>query len=496
MKNKIPAHKIAKWFDKNPRPNGLEDNDDAHDFLLFKQAAGTGWDCPRASVLVMFREIQSNTFYTQTVGRILRMPEPQLKEDYKNNPNLALGYLYTNYKRKEIVIPDENPTNKPLTKFAFRRISTQNIVLPSDYNSRLDYGDIRVSSRFQEVFKKALNEYFNITNSDVFGEAEKKLKKAGLDLTNKLLNEVVVNARFIDYDSLSYEFTKQGADITLEMSAGDIEKTFNYLCYKILTEQEDDQAKYSNVSRSWSVLKQAIRVWFKTVLQDDHIYWYKIFINDVRKGAESKFRPAITKALRAYRPISDKLLEDKKKTIQEKETYTFTVQNEYQYPEDYEEVPQELCILDKFYIPKDYDGRKNEIAFVEYIEKKKGKIDWWFKNGNQGQKYLGIRYKNSESKEDNIFYPDWIMRFSDGRIGIFDTKKGDTATSVETRDKANTLHNKLREFGKNYIGGIVIQEGGIWYFYNNPEYSLTDSQFINDRKGWVSFEDLFVKTSK
>ncbi len=69
----------------------------------------------------MFREIQSNTFYTQTVGRILRTPEPQAKEDYKNSPNLRLGYLYTNYKRREVEIPDQNPSNQPLTQFAQRR---------------------------------------------------------------------------------------------------------------------------------------------------------------------------------------------------------------------------------------------------------------------------------------------------------------------------------------------------------------------------------------
>lgn len=494
LKKKIPEHKIAKWFDKNPRPNGLEDNDDDHDFLLFKQAAGTGWDCPRASVLVMFREIQSNTFYTQTVGRILRMPEPQLKDDYKDNPNLALGYLYTNYKRKEVVIPDENPTNKPLTKFAVRRKEIQNISLPSDYNSRVDYGAISVSSKFQEVFKKAMNDYFGITQEDILGKSEDKLKKKGLDLTHKLLNEVVANARFEDYDNLAYEFAKQGDDISLEMSVSDIEKTFNYLCYKVLTEQEDPRAKYSNVARSWSILKQAIRVWFKTVLQDDHIYWYKIFIKDIRSGPESKFRPAITQALRAYRPISDKLLDERKRIVQEKEVYTFTIQDEYQYPDDYEEFPQGLCALDKFYIPSDYLGRDNELAFVTYIDKKKGKIDWWFKNGDQGQKYLGIRYTNSVTKTDSIFYPDWIIRFSNGRIGIFDTKKGDTATSSETRDKADALHKKLKEFGPNYFGGIVVQEGKVWYLYDNPDYSLTEAQFVNDKKDWAPFEDLFIKS--
>lgn len=491
LKLKVPEHKIAKWFDKNPRPSGIEDNDDGHDFLLFKQTAGTGWDCPRASVLVMFREIQSNTFYTQTVGRILRMPEPQAKEDYKNNPDLRLGYLYTNYKRKEIQIPDQNPKNPPLPQTANRKKGIENIELPSDYVSRLDYGDIRVSSKFQGVFRAELNKHFGITDSDILGKAEAKLKKAGLDLSDTLVNEVIANARFEDYDNLAFDFAKRGSDVSLEMSISDIEKTFNYLCWQILREQEDDQAKYSNVARSWSVLKQALRVWFKTVLPDDHIYWYKVFIKDVRSGAESKFRPAITKALRVYKPISDGLLIDKKKKIEEKEAYTFTIQEEYHYPEDYKVIPQKLCVLDKFYLPEDYIGRKNEIAFFEYLEKKKGKIDWWFKNGSQGKIFFGIKYTNSITGEDALFYPDWIIRFSDGRVGAFDTKKGDTATSTDTADKAMALQAKLKQLGKKFVGGIVVQEAEIWYYNDSPKYSFKEGQSVNDSKEWKPFEDLF-----
>ncbi|HEY4520066.1 MAG TPA: DEAD/DEAH box helicase family protein [Candidatus Paceibacterota bacterium] len=491
LRMKVPEGKIAKWSKAEDKPKGLEDNNDDHDFLIFKQTAGTGWDCPRASVLVMFREIQSNTFYTQTVGRILRMPEPQAREDYKNNPKLRLGYLYTNHKRKEVVIPDQNPANKPLTEFAHRKKGIKNIELPSDYISRLDYGDIRVSSKFQEVFRTELNKHFGITNGDILGKAEAKLEKVGLDLSDTLVNEVIANARFEDYDNLAFDFRKKGNDFSLEMSVSDIEKTFNYLCYQLLKEQEDDRAKYSNVARSWSVLKQALRVWFKMVLPDDHIHWYKVFIKDVRKGTESKFRPAITKALRAYKPISDKLLTEKKKKVEEKEAYTFTIQEEYQYPEDYKVVPQKLNVLDKFYLPEDYNGRKNEVAFVEYLEKKKGGIDWWFKNGNQGKSYLGIKYTNSSTKDDDLFYPDWIIRFSNGRIGIFDTKKGDTATSTETADKARALQQKLKGFGKKFIGGIAVQEAELWYYNNRPKYSFKDGQSVNDSKDWKPFEDLF-----
>src|SRR5207244_2276276 len=80
-------------------------------------------------------------------------PEPQLKEEYKNNLNHRLGYLYTNYKHTEIEIPDEGLQNKPLVKIARIRKGIKNIELPSDYLSRLDYGDIRDSAKFQELFK-------------------------------------------------------------------------------------------------------------------------------------------------------------------------------------------------------------------------------------------------------------------------------------------------------------------------------------------------------
>ncbi len=39
-------------------------------FLLFKQALATGWDCPRAKILVKLRENMSDTFEIQTLGRL------------------------------------------------------------------------------------------------------------------------------------------------------------------------------------------------------------------------------------------------------------------------------------------------------------------------------------------------------------------------------------------------------------------------------------------
>ncbi|HEY0947891.1 MAG TPA: DEAD/DEAH box helicase family protein [Candidatus Paceibacterota bacterium] len=490
----IPEHRIAKWFDKNKvNLDGITANDSEVDFLLFKQAAGTGWDCPRAGVLVMFREIKSKKFYTQTIGRILRMPEPHLKDDYNNHPALRLGYLYTNYKRKEVEIPDQSRNNQPITQKALRKIGIRNVDLPTIYASRVDYGDIPRSMIFQKSFTDSMNSYFGLTSKDLLGTAQDKLKERGVDTSSSLPNRIVANAEFEDFDQLAYDFVKKGDDVSLEMSINDVEKTFNYLCYKLLREQSDEQAKYSNIARSWSVLKSATRLWMESVFGSNSDYYYRVFVKDIQKDASSVFRPAITKALRDFKPMREKMIEEKRKKLEEAQTHSFTILDEYGYTDDYEELSQALCVLEKFFVLPDYPGRDNELKFKDYIDTKEKEIEWWFKNGDYGKNYLAIPYRNTEDKKDVLFYPDWVIRFKDGRIGIFDTKDGNTATSQETKDKAIALSRWIKQLGKNYIGGIVIFENGIWYCNEGSKYEYIKGRSVNTDENWKKFEDQLSK---
>ncbi len=486
----VKSRHIAKWFDnKKENLDFISDNDNKIDYMLFKQAAGTGWDCPRASVLVMFREIKKETFYTQTVGRILRMAEPQAKEDYKNNPNLRIGYLYTNYKRSQVELPDIKKNEIP-NQHAYRRQGIKNVKLQSAYISRIDYGDIPASSKFQESFMNSMSSYFGITKKDTLGKAEIKLKKAGVDLSNKLTNSIIANAKFEDLDQMAYEFKKRGVDVELEMSTNDVEKTFNYFCLMLLKEQTDDRAKYTNVARAWGVFKSAIRVWFHSVLSKDSNYYYRVFVKDIQKEAGSKFRPAITKALIDFKPIAQTILKEKKEREEEKEAPVFEILGQYDFTADYEEVPQKLCALDKCFVLKDYRGKENELKFIKYLESKGKQIDWWFKNGNQGKEYFAIKYFNSIDDKEALFYPDFIIRFKNGKIGIFDPKKDQTAEDPETADKAKSLVLKLKELDKNYIGGIVVFENGVWNYNSSKKYHYQKGKISQD-KNWQPMEKLF-----
>ena len=96
--------KLAVYLSEDKRNlENISKNDNEVDVLLFKQAIALGWDCPRAYILVLFREWHSEKFSIQTVGRIMRMPEIQ-RYDIED---LDKGYVYTNIANNNIKIEEE-----------------------------------------------------------------------------------------------------------------------------------------------------------------------------------------------------------------------------------------------------------------------------------------------------------------------------------------------------------------------------------------------------
>ena len=146
--------KLAVWL-SNEKNNleGLDEPYNVAEVLLFKQAIALGWDCPRAAVLLIFRDIKSTTFGIQTVGRILRMPE----QKYYSNDLLNHGWVYTNLESTKVVIAAEDLTyiTKPLN--AVRRKNLANVDLPAEYSERLSADRNRIGADFGKVLSDTAN---------------------------------------------------------------------------------------------------------------------------------------------------------------------------------------------------------------------------------------------------------------------------------------------------------------------------------------------------
>lgn len=68
--------------------------------VFFKMALTTGWDCPRAEVMMSFRRAQDPTSIAQLIGRMVRSP---LARRIESNEDLNDVYLYLPYYNREAV---------------------------------------------------------------------------------------------------------------------------------------------------------------------------------------------------------------------------------------------------------------------------------------------------------------------------------------------------------------------------------------------------------
>ena len=137
------------------------------------------------------------------------------------------------------------------------------------------------------------------------------------------------------------------------------------------------------------------------------------------------------------------------------------------------------------------DYNKTEQVF-SYILEKNVNVKYWYKNGDKGEFYFSIPYK-----KDNIiknFYPDFIVKYNDNSVGIYDTKSEMTASDGEAKEKAEYLYSyckmkklrggliKLKELPTNY-GKFVINQRETYTNYdpNKTEWEDFSESFDIER---------------
>lgn len=485
----VKENEIAIWLSNEKKNLELiEQNNNKINFMIFKVAPATGWDCPRADILVMFREITSPTFHTQIIGRIKRMPEARHYEKEELNK----AFIYTNYNKSHIrdIKKTENGNKLPIY-YAKLKKGVERIVLATTYHQRVDFNTLTPEDKWQTFFKEFLDAEFDTINEVLKQNENYKKIKTSVDLEKKnISNEIIVNAEIESFDNFINEIKEKGKDLNYNFSQRDVERLYNLLCFEELKKQGDEEAKY-NPSRSWSPLKKALNVWFNTRIGMDRNVYYPIIVNELLKES-SKLKIIISKALKAFREKYE--IEIRKK--EEKDVFDLELpEKEISFTDDYEKIQEikpennlfthkqkAITILknayDEFYLRKEYSGRKNEISFIQFLESQKN-IIWWHKQDNSGRNVFAIEYFDTQEKKNRLFYPDFVVK-TKNKVYFVDPKNDIIAKSQETADKNKALQKWLKKNQLKYDfeidGGIVIGKYPNWKINRSEKYSYENEK--------------------
>jgi type III restriction enzyme len=235
--------KLAIYLAENKENlENLTRNDSEAEVLIFKQAIALGWDCPRAHILVLFREWHSPVFSIQTLGRIMRVSEPE--RGYYDNDILNFAYVYTNI--NDIVIREDIGGGYVVIHTSNRIAKYKPVELPSVHRKRH-----REQTRLSPIFTRLF-----------LDEAKKHRvkKKSGLDKIIKTKNQRVEQYFISDWKRENIDELKN-VRIVAEAKAHyvtdmDLQRLFDYFVRRNLSPQ------FHPEDRSVGRLKESIYQFF------------------------------------------------------------------------------------------------------------------------------------------------------------------------------------------------------------------------------------------
>jgi type III restriction enzyme len=458
---------VRRWLsgDKKDIPDNLTENNGSVVFLLMKQAVSTGWDCRRAKILVKLREGMNEDFEIQTIGRIRRMPEAKHYEDEM----LDFCYIYTfDEKYKEGLMAEVDRAYE--IRRLFIKDKCKVFTLEKEIRD-LDFNGLGEREVFNKIYSYLINKYklggVKVTNKQI-------LKDAGYVFGEEIIGR-----------ALQGEFIKSSS----------VAKSEQFITTRRLV---DTHKNGIELLHAVDAIKSTIGM------------------------QTNKVKSILERLFRSNNKFSKKLL-----SLDSKEFYAFVINNEHRLKEEFREVTAKMVLQmsiplkpkkSQFNIPeqdffkydptvkKEVDYISNafkdytsgyctskvrstcEMLFEKYCESNNGvSIDWVYKNGDTGQQYFSIVYIDNLYKQW-LFYPDYIVKKTNGEIWIIETKGGESKGHDKNIDKQ--IGNKFNAF-KRYAEEKCIKWGFVRDLDGDLYIDNTEFHEEMSDKHWIPLENEF-----
>lgn len=453
--------KLGIWLaDQKRNYLNVQELDNEVEYLIIKQAIATGWDAPRAKILIKIRENMGEAFTIQTIGRIRRMPEP-FKGHYDVDV-LDNAYLYTfdvdflngAFTQKGVGAPTPLLNRKDVAK-DFRLISERVLNLHEGQNEKA----------IRENLYQGLVREWNLTEDVELNK--QKLENQGLQFGSSIIN-TYKQGRF---DTLEHSDRLQDRErhVEADYRANRLDLLHVY--------HEIDRVTHLKVSQVEALLKRFFmddkRSNKHKLLKLEAKEWTAFILNNWRV-LRVVFRQADIKPI-----ISMGLVVPKENDFYIPET------ERYSYNPKMEHVDTTTNVY-AGYTNSVIKGSEVDRLFEEYIEAHDDVVEFVYKNGDKGSQYFSIVYNTAGSSHH--FYPDYIVKMKNGNVYIVETKGGENIKGEDKNidDYAPLKYEALKTYLEKYnLKGAFVRDIGDSLRY------LNEGEWKDNMIDWHPIDELF-----
>lgn len=424
---------LSVWLsDRHENLEGIEETNATSSVVIIKQAVATGWDCPRAHILVKLRDNMDETFEIQTIGRIRRMPEAKHYE----NDLLDSCYLYT---------LDEKFTAGVKMALDKGALNACTLFLKNEYKDITLTSEQRTMVTSTRNPQKALQAIVAYAQKELGIGTDKAENRTRLQTTGYELSENIV------------KHTLSGETATLDFAAADMNAIAVTEKLNTHTHGRDYHQKVGRIGLEIGMEYSYMNTIIRKLFDKNFKYSRKILALEPREvyafviNNADRLRHLVREAM-AYE------LAQMQFEIQQKSFYEFRIPQACLFTYNGEAKTQLVMKKNVYqnYLSSAAPRSMSEVKFEKFCERSDS-VEWWYKNGDKGNEYFSIVYVDNSNRQ-KLFYPDYIISVN-GELWIIETKGGFDRSGnsqdidLYTPKKFGVLKAYLEEHGLK--GGIV-----------------------------------------
>lgn len=457
---------LAIWLsDRKENIEDIENNESNQAVLIMKQAISTGWDCPRAKILVKLRDNMSEDFETQTIGRIRRMPQAH----HYDNVLLDNCYLYTFDEKYETAVKQELGSNAYDAKVIFLKNEYKNFTLKKiTFDNAFDGFDERQTFN---ILHEYYIEKYKLTSSK---KNNKTILEANGYVFKDTIDNYIVQDKIVRINSDELQNAnriKVSSTVTTNKNGFELRHSINVISSKI-------GMRYDRTRLMLERMFFRGKLFTKKFVDLSLIEFYAFVINneDILKH---DFQEAVSQKSRQMKMKFDEL-----KIL------------DWKAPEmdyiKYDPKMKDTTIYKKsIYMnyPNSTIKSKSERMFEFFCEHNEN-IKWFYKNGESSSDYFSIVYVDAVNHKWH-FYPDFIVCDKDNKIWIIETKGGENADG-ESKNIDIKVENKfeaLKEYAKSYN----VKWGFVRDYDKNEQLYICNTEYTEDMENdnWMLLKNIF-----